>query len=130
VRRDSLPASKEEQQNGPVTRRARGGFAQAGGNMVTRKASVRLVLQRIGGSRRRSKRPRQIAYDVVSSCLWKTFPLIARMSRAASSWRKRVQKVPAAQKWRDPLWMRLMSGVVIFGAQSRGRVIARIEHFK
>ena len=49
-----MPASKKKQPNGSVTGPARGGFALGRGNMVTRKASLRPLPQRIGRLRRRS----------------------------------------------------------------------------
>jgi len=58
------------------------------------------------------KRLRQIAHDVVLPCVWKKSAVDARVAGCIIAWRKRAQKVPAAQKWRDPFRTRLMSDVV------------------
>jgi len=53
------------------------------------------------------KRLRQIAHDVVPPCVWKKSAVDARVAGCIIAWRKRAQKVPAAQKWRDPFRTRL-----------------------
>jgi len=48
------------------------------------------------------KRLRQVAHDVVLPCMKDESALSAHVAVSVMAWRKLAQKVPAAQKWRDP----------------------------
>jgi len=84
VRQDPSPTVKEDQQNGPVAGRVRGGFALRGGNMVTRKALVRPIARRSPHFGWRWKGLRQTAHRVVLAGICTTLRPV-RSDRTVSS---------------------------------------------